>query len=106
MGAASLKKLKQRLNPEGLQKISIRPYGLNEMEIIVPETDPTEITKLKRQIQEQGVMEFLILAEAGKDQALFDAARAQQNDPVLRTKRSVLDPKKGTEIGRWVIVGR
>jgi len=104
--ASLIQKLKQRLNPDGLKEISIRPYGLNEIEIIVPETDPTEIAKLKRQIQEQGVLEFLILAEAGKDQALFDAARAQQNDPVLRNKRSVLDPKKGTEIGRWVIVGR
>jgi SecD/SecF fusion protein len=103
--ASLIQKLKQRLNPDGLKEISIRPYGLEEIEIIVPETDPAEIAKLKRQIQEQGVLEFLILAEAGKDQALFDAARAQQNDPVLRNKRAVLNPS-GVEIGRWVIVGR
>lgn len=100
-----IQKLKQRLNPDGLKEISIRPYGLNEIEIIVPETDPNEIAKLKRQIQEQGVLEFLILAEAGKDQALFDAARAQQADPVLRTRRAVRNAN-GAEIGRWVIVGR
>lgn len=104
--ASLIQKLKQRLNPDGLKEISIRPYGLEEIEIIVPETDPAEIAKLKRQIQEQGVLEFLILAEAGKDQALFDAARAQQNDPALRNKRSVLNPKTGVEFGRWVIVGR
>jgi SecD/SecF fusion protein len=100
-----IQKLKQRLNPDGLKEISIRPYGLNEIEIIVPETDPNEIAKLKRQIQEQGVLEFLILAESGQDQALFDAARAQQADPVLRTRRPVRN-KNGEEFGRWVIVGR
>jgi SecD/SecF fusion protein len=102
---ALIQKLKQRLNPDGLKEISIRPYGLNEIEIIVPETDPAEIAKLKRQIREQGVLEFLILAESGRDQALFDAARAQQADPVLRNKRSILNAKN-VEIGRWVMVGR
>lgn len=102
---ALIQKLKQRLNPDGLKEISIRPYGPDEIEIIVPETDPNEIAKLKRQIQEQGVLEFLILAEANQDQTLFTAARSQLNDPILRRRRAVLD-KEGQEIGRWVIVGR
>src|SRR4029453_15695334 len=54
----------------------------------------------------QGVMEFLILAERGQDSALFDAARAQANDPAARRKRSILDPKTNQETGRWVKVGR
>jgi len=102
---ALIEKLKRRLNPDGLKEISIRPYGLNEIEIIVPETDKAEIDKLKRQLQEQGVLQFLIVAERGTDARLFEVAREQLTDPVKRRLRDV----KGAgpeESGRWVKVGR
>jgi SecD/SecF fusion protein len=102
--AALIQKLKQRLNPDGLKEISIRPYGLNEIEIIVPETDRAEIEKLKRQIREQGVMEFLILAERGTDTRLMETARAQSANSDTRRKRSVMEGER--EVGRWVKVGR
>jgi SecD/SecF fusion protein len=102
--AALIQKLKQRLNPDGLKEISIRPYGFNEIEIIVPETDRAEVEKLKRQIQEQGVMEFLILAERGSDSVLMETASKQNLDPTLKHKRSVMDGDR--ELGRWVRVGR
>jgi SecD/SecF fusion protein len=102
--AGLIEALKRRLNPDGLKEMSIRKYGLNEIEIIVPETDPAEIQKLKDQILAQGFLEFLILAERSSDAALFEAAREQA---ASQTGRPATLVKEGDSIiGKWVKVGR
>lgn len=103
--AAFIEALKRRINPDGLKEISIRKYGTNQIEIIVPETDDAEIEKIKQQILSQGFLEFLILAERSADENLF--AQARDNSKKESTKRiRILKNDEGKTIGKWVEVGR
>jgi SecD/SecF fusion protein len=97
--------LKRRLNPDGLKEISIRKYGSSEVEIIIPETDPAEIAKIKDQILAQGFLEFLIVADVRNDVDLFEQARLQAAKPETRRLRLVKNGD-GINIGKWVKIGQ
>ncbi|MEM6980163.1 MAG: protein translocase subunit SecDF, partial [Planctomycetota bacterium] len=52
----------RRINPSGTQEIVIRPYGEEQIEIIVPEVDQREVDRIKKLVEEAGQLRFAIVA--------------------------------------------
>ncbi|QDV63314.1 protein translocase subunit SecD [Crateriforma conspicua] len=96
--------LTQRINPSGTQEIVIRPYGENQIEIIVPEVDQREVDRIKQLIEEAGILRFAIVANQADHQAIIDLARtnAESDYPL----REIVGSTDGLLYGRWVAVGR
>ncbi len=97
--------LKRRLNPDGLKEIVIRPFGVEQVEIIVPQAEGAEIEAVKRSIATAGVLLFRIVANTKDHMDLIQYAERQLDDPVRRMLREVRDPD-GRIVARWVPVAR
>ena len=52
----------RRVNPGGQKEVTVRRYGLDQLEVIVPEVDQAEVDLIKRIVSSAGVLEFRILA--------------------------------------------
>ncbi|MCM2374265.1 protein translocase subunit SecD [Aporhodopirellula aestuarii] len=99
--------LTRRINPSGTQEIVIRPYGESQIEIIVPAVDDREVARIKKLVEEAGVLRFAILANQVDHQAIINAAidQAESDDPAIATQVKVGDIEDGL-YGRWVKLGR
>jgi len=85
----------RRVNPGGQKEVTVRQYGLNQIEVIVPEVDQAEVELIKRIVSSAGVLEFRIVAnpqDPRHKEVIAKAARA----PGIQ----VSDGKR--PIGRWV----
>ncbi len=102
-----VKPLTDRINPSGTQEIVIRPYGESQIEIIVPAVDEREVNRIKRKVEEAGILRFAILANQADHQRHIDLARTQSESKLkgIRTSESVQDVD-GAIIGVWANVGR
>lgn len=99
--------LGQRLNPDGLKEIVIRPYGERSVEITVPDATELEIKQLKDLIVKAGVLEFHILANRRDHETVIGLAEKQleATDRSTRLQRRVLD-ERGSFVGLWARVAR
>lgn len=99
--------LTQRINPSGTQEIVIRPYGESQLEIIVPAVDDREVARIKKLVEEAGVLRFAILANDLDHDAIIAEAveQSQSKDPIVATDVQVGDSDDGL-YGRWVKLGR
>lgn len=68
--------LRKRINPEGVQDVTIRPVGLNRVEIILPEATEEKVDQIKRQLTDTGSLEFRILANEKHDSSAIRRAKA------------------------------
>ncbi len=94
--------LSDRLNPSGTQEITIRPRGNSQIEIIVPNTDPLELKRIKEMLQTSGQLEFRIVANTRDHQDIIALAREQTQ----RTLKRDVTNAQGQVVGRWYLVGR
>ena len=85
----------------------IRPYGDTQIEIIIPETQDTEVRRIKSRIEEAGILRFAILANRADHQRTIDLAaeQSESDSQSIRTSDVVLDINKEI-IGRWARVDR
>jgi len=99
--------LTRRINPSGTQEIVIRPYGEKQIEIIVPEVDQLEVDRIKKLIEEAGVLRFAIVGNPVDHAGEFEAARLQasSSEPGVRTRTSV-DNQSGEQVAIWANVDR
>ena len=104
--------LSNRLNPSGTKEYLIRPIGEDQIEIVIPRVDETELAEIKRQITDSGILQFRIVANANDHKSIIDQAVAQANSPDqnIRLKRDIvmLDKTTNTErlVGMWRTLGR
>jgi SecD/SecF fusion protein len=98
----------KRINPSGTQEIMIRPYGENQIEIIIPEVDQREVDRIKTVISQAGILRFAILANRRDHQREIELARAQSSEASqrLRLGRSVVDIDGKTTVAFWALVDR
>ena len=54
--------LSERVDPSGTKEVTIREYGLGQIEIIIPKASPQELEFIERQIYTAGALEFRITA--------------------------------------------
>ena len=98
----------KRINPSGTQEIVIRPYGENQIEIIIPEVDQLEVDRIKRIIEQAGILRFAILANGRDHQRLIEIARTQASEAAQRVRlnTSIFEEDGKTPIGFWAAVDR
>ncbi|HEV3344250.1 MAG TPA: protein translocase subunit SecD [Pirellulales bacterium] len=95
----------KRVNPDGLKEVTVRPYGEREIEIILPEADQAEQERTQRIIQQQGQMEFRIVADDRYDASIMQLAR----EPRFETEKEVYEGEavpneKRDVLAKWVPV--
>ena len=97
----------QRLNPGGQKELSIRGYGQNQIEIVVPNVDQFEIDEIKRLVSSAGTLQFRIVANSRDHADIIQAARQQStsDNPSIRVSRDVRSADNRV-IGKWYTVGR
>ncbi len=93
--------VRSRVNPGGHEEVVVRPYGAEQIEIVVPEADEAELRRMKDILQRVGSLEFRILAheQDPRHQTLLRRARA----PANRDARDIVDAE-GNRLGWWVPV--
>ncbi len=102
----------ERLNPSGTKELLIRPIGEDQIEIVIPDVDETELAEIKRQITESGILQFRIVANANDHSDIIKAATTQSDSPDqnIRLRKDVLMPDKTTGVervvGMWRTLGR
>jgi SecD/SecF fusion protein len=85
----------RRVNPGGQKEVTVRRYGLDQLEVIVPDVDQSEVDLIKRIVSSAGVLEFRITANPE------DPRHKRVVELGGRTAgTSVMDG--GTPVGRWV----
>ncbi|MBL8872456.1 MAG: protein translocase subunit SecD [Planctomycetaceae bacterium] len=97
----------QRLNPGGQKELSIRGYGQNQIEIVVPNVDQFEIDEIKRLVSSAGTLQFRIVANSRDHADIIQAARQQStsDNQSIRVSRDVRSSDNRV-IGKWYTVGR
>jgi SecD/SecF fusion protein len=98
----------RRINPAGTQEIAIRPYGEDQIEIIIPAVDQRDVDRIKNIISQAGILRFAILANTRDHGRLIELARTQAEDASqrLRMSKTVYDIDEKTPAGFWAIVDR
>jgi SecD/SecF fusion protein len=87
----------RRVNPGGQKEVTVRQYGLDQIEVIIPEVEQSEVDLIKRIVSSAGVLEFRILAN--REDARHQAAIA------LAEKSAGQSVRQGEEsIARWAQV--
>jgi len=54
--------ISRRVNPGGQKEVTVRQFGLDQIEVILPEVEQSEVEQIKTIISKAGVLEFRILA--------------------------------------------
>ena len=102
-----IKPLTERINPSGTQEIVIRPYGEDQIEIIVPEVDETEVDRIKKLVEEAGILRFAIVANRADHTPEINKAREQADSEDLGLRLSdVVRDAAGQTVAIWAEVDR
>jgi len=85
----------RRVNPGGQKEVTVRRYGLDQIEVIVPDVDQAEVDLIKRIVSSAGVLEFRITAnpEDPRHKRVIEVGGDTSGTTVL---------DGGAPIGRWV----
>jgi SecD/SecF fusion protein len=85
----------RRVNPGGQKEVTVRRYGLDQIEVIVPEVDQSEVDLIKRIVSSAGVLEFRIVANSAdpRHRQVVEAGTATAGTNVLLA---------GAPVGRWI----
>ena len=86
----------RRINPSGVKELTIRQYGAEQIEIIIPEIEEREVDQIKKRISTSGLLEFRIVANENDDKDIIKAALKTPGRDVYIG---------GNLMGRWVQVG-
>lgn len=95
--AALIKALIERVDPSGTKEVSIKKFGDDQIEIIIPKAEKAELEAIERRIYTAGVLEFRITASRQFDQhrAVIELAEAlPANQNIVRID--------GKEVARWI----
>jgi SecD/SecF fusion protein len=94
-----LKALARRVNPGGQKEVTIRTYGPEQVEIILPQvSDEREIAQVEDIIGRAGTLEFRILANNRDHAQLIERARTEEGNSIKDSS--------GHELARWVPVAK
>jgi SecD/SecF fusion protein len=85
--------ISKRINPGGIKELTIRQYGAEQIEVIVPEIDEREVEQIKKRISTSGMLEFRIVANETDDADIIKAGARTPGKEVYIG---------GKLVGRWV----
>ncbi len=84
----------RRVNPGGQKEVTVRQFGLDQIEVILPEVEQAEVEQVKRIISSAGVLEFRILANPVDPRHRAAIAQA-------RVTRGTTVRQDGEVVARW-----
>ena len=85
----------RRVNPGGQKEVTVRRFGLDQLEVIVPEVDQAEVDLIKKTVSSAGVLEFRITANR-------DDARHRRAIELADRSAGETVSDAGKAIARWV----
>ncbi len=89
----------RRLNPSGVEEITVRKVGTDRIEIIIPKASPEVVERKKRQMTRLGSLEFALLANQRDHQNVYNQIqKLPPGEDLLRDD--------GTLWASWRDVGR
>jgi len=71
----------RRVNPGGQREVTVRQYGENQVEVIIPQAEQAELERIKRIISQTGSLEFRILCNDRDHPSIIEKA---EKSPHLR----------------------
>jgi SecD/SecF fusion protein len=74
----------RRINPSGVAEVTVRKYGNEQLEVIIPEVEQREVDQIKRIISTSGNLQFRILANSRDHRDLIELAQASPADEVFQ----------------------
>ncbi len=80
----------RRVNPGGVKEVTIREYGVEQIEIIVPEANESELRRLKKIVSSVGTLEFRILANNRDHKSLMERATQESGNVIKDSTGNVL----------------
>ncbi|HTU24062.1 MAG TPA: hypothetical protein VMF30_01615, partial [Pirellulales bacterium] len=83
----------KRINPSGVAEVTVRQYGAEQLEVIIPEVEQREVDQIKRIISTSGSLQFRILANNHDHREIVELAQASAADDVYQG---------GKLRGRWI----
>ncbi len=85
----------RRVNPGGQKEVTVRRYGLDQLEVIVPEVDQSEVDLIKKIVSSAGVLEFRITANRDdpRHRRVIELGERSVGEAVV---------DGGGPIGRWI----
>ena len=87
----------RRVNPGGQKEVTVRQFGLDQIEVIMPDVDAAEVESIKAKVSSAGVLEFRITADPG------DPRHSRAIELGGRTVgTTVIDD--GRPVARWVLL--
>ncbi len=89
----------RRVNPGGQREVTVRQYGADQIEIIIPQAEQAELDRIKRIISQTGSLEFRILCNDRDHRTILDMA---EQNPQARE----LYDSQGNRLAWWVPVER
>ncbi len=87
--------ISRRVNPGGQKEVTVRQFGLDQIEVILPEVEQSEVDQIKRIISSAGVLEFRIVANQAEPRHRAAIAQAGQF-------RGTTVRRDGEVVARWV----
>jgi len=92
--------VQKRIDPDGVQEVTIRRYGIDSIEIIIPDTDAEELERIKKRVSSTGLLEFRIAANERQHKDQIELAKKLDLD----THQLFVELSDGTreEAARWV----
>lgn len=87
--------ISRRVNPGGQKEVTVRQFGLDQIEVILPEVEQSEVEQIKTIISKAGVLEFRILANPSDPRHRAAIAQAGRS-------RSANVRLEGEIAARWV----
>ncbi|MEX1039447.1 MAG: protein translocase subunit SecD [Pirellulaceae bacterium] len=94
--------LQRRINPAGALDVMIRPYGNNQVEVIIPDAESSELDLIKNKITKAGILEFMMVANTNDHELLINRAQ----DPNQVGLPYVTSRSNNIRMGRWVRIER
>jgi SecD/SecF fusion protein len=95
----------KRINPSGVEDVTVRPVGADRLEVIVPGSDPQDVARYRRLITDLGNLEFRILADERKSAEMRRWIQDTQPDGTYPFPADVVrrDRREGRDrvVARW-----
>ena len=85
----------RRVNPGGQKEVTVRQFGLDQIEVILPEVEQSEVEQIKKIISSAGVLEFRMLANRADPRHRAAIAAAEKS-------RASTVRQDGKPLARWV----
>ncbi|HEX6963638.1 MAG TPA: protein translocase subunit SecD [Lacipirellula sp.] len=95
--ASLIKALIERVDPSGTKEVSIKQFGEDQIEIIIPRAEKSELEAIERRIYTAGVLEFRITASPQFSKHASYIREAEKLPPGQNIVRI-----GGREVARWV----